>query len=326
MRHLLVITNADAGSSDADSIEAAVTRLRRDAEVDTAATSDLDELRSVLQEVGDREVVIAGGDGSLHAAIACLADLGAFGDHLAAERVGPAEHAATDTSEVPRPPVLGLIPLGTGNDFARAVGIPLDPVEAAEALLAHEPTPVDLIVDDEGHVVVNAVHVGIGADANAKARPWKAVLGKVGLGALGYGIGALGAAVSATGWRLEVVADGEVLSDGSTPILQLGLANGHSVGGGTELAPEALPSDGRADLVLSEAVGPLARLRYGAKMREGRHTELPDVRLERVRHVRVRALEGHFRVNADGELSDPVTERTWVVRPGVFRLSHPPMD
>ena len=43
--------------------------------------------------------------------------------------------------------LVGLIPLGTGNDFARGVGIPLDPAEAARVVVAGNVAPVDLIVD-----------------------------------------------------------------------------------------------------------------------------------------------------------------------------------
>jgi hypothetical protein len=68
---------------------------------------------------------------------------------------------------------VGLVPLGTGNDFARGVGIPLDHIEAARLVRTGRPRPVDLIVDDSGGVVVNAVHVGAGADAAVKARPLK---------------------------------------------------------------------------------------------------------------------------------------------------------
>ena len=71
---------------------------------------------------------------------------------------------------------VGLIPLGTGNDFARGVGIPLEPVEAAKLIVSGVPTPVDLVTDDGGGLVVNAMHVGVGAEAAIRARPLKPLL------------------------------------------------------------------------------------------------------------------------------------------------------
>ena len=64
--------------------------------------------------------------------------------------------------------VIGLLPLGTGNDFARAMEIPLDAEEAARVLVDGEIRPVDLIVDELGGVVVNNVHVGAGAQASRR--------------------------------------------------------------------------------------------------------------------------------------------------------------
>jgi diacylglycerol kinase (ATP) len=59
--------------------------------------------------------------------------------------------------------------LGTGNDFARGVGIPVDHYSAARLIRTGEPQSVDLIVDDADGVVVNAVHVGAGAEALMRA-------------------------------------------------------------------------------------------------------------------------------------------------------------
>ena len=69
--------------------------------------------------------------------------------------------------------VIALLPMGTGNDFARAMDIPLDIEEAARVVLEGEVRPVDLIVDDTGQVVVNNVHVGAGAQASRRGARWK---------------------------------------------------------------------------------------------------------------------------------------------------------
>ncbi|MFN2320043.1 MAG: hypothetical protein ABR500_10235, partial [Dermatophilaceae bacterium] len=69
--------------------------------------------------------------------------------------------------------------------------------------------------------------------------------------------------------------------------------------------------------------GPLARIRYGAAMRRGRHHERDDVTHLEAREITVRAARGTFTVNTDGELSDPIRSRTWRVEPGAYRMLVP---
>ena len=167
MDPLLLITNADAGGAQHDALEVALGVLREDADVEVATTTNPGELDGVLHRAGCRSIVVAGGDGSLHAVVSAL-----HRRHELAERT------------------LGLIPLGTGNDFARALEIPLDPAEAAAALLAGKPRRMDLIVDELGGVVVNSVHAGASAQASRRGARWKERLGPYGFGILGYPIGA----------------------------------------------------------------------------------------------------------------------------------------
>lgn len=293
VQRILLITNADAGSNDDESAERAVSCLRESATVDVEATADQDDLTRALQARDDRDVVVAGGDGSLHAVVATLREL--------ADLSGP---------------VVGLIPVGTGNDFARGTGIPLDPEEAARLVLTATPTAVDLLVDDSGGIVINAVHVGVGAEAGREAKPWKARLGKG-----GYAVGAVIAGVKTSGLRLRVEADGRVVADGRRHLLQAGVANGSHVGGGTALAPDASPTDGLADVVLSFAVPPLARLLYAVHLRRGTHHERSDVHFIRAKRVSVSGEE--FWCNADGDLSGPVRSRTWTIEAGAVRMALP---
>lgn len=293
MERILLITNADAGTNDQDAVEAALDVLRRDADVEVAATSDPDELDAVLSRRNGRDVVVAGGDGSLHAVVAAL-------------------HGRDDLSG----PTLGLIPLGTGNDFARGVQIPLDPARAAEVVGHGREAQVDILADDAGGIVVNAVHCGIGADAGKEAKPYKARLGR-----LGYAIGALVAGLTSRGQRLRVTADGSVLADGRRRVLQVGVSNGAYVGGGTPLAPEADPTDGKLDVMVSFAVGRRDRLMYAAHLKRGTHEERHDVQAMRATRVEVRG--DHIYCNADGELTGPTRTRRWELEPGAFSMMLP---
>ena len=69
---MLVITNADAGTADEERLAEALAVLREEASVEVAKTSNPGELDGVLHRAGGRTVVVAGGDGSLHAVVAAL--------------------------------------------------------------------------------------------------------------------------------------------------------------------------------------------------------------------------------------------------------------
>jgi diacylglycerol kinase (ATP) len=294
VRSALFIANAQAGTSDQDAIRAAVDRLTHaGVDVDLRTTQGSGAIDDVVATRADRDVVVAGGDGSLHAVVGAL-------------------RRRRDLDG----PTIGLIPLGTGNDFARSVGIPLDPGEAAVVCARGAPHPIDLVVDDHDGVVVNAVNIGVGAEASRRAAGLKARLGR-----LGYAVGALAAGLTTNGLRLRVEADGTWLADGSEPVLQVGIGNGRFVGGGTPLTPDAHPSDAHADVVVSFAVGPVRRFLYAVQVERRTHLHRPDVRSARSAVVRVSGDE--FWCSADGELSGPHTDRTWSVLPSAFRMALP---
>ena len=298
MDPLLLITNTDAGGPQDEGLELALDVLRKDADVEVAATGNPGELDGVLHRAGCRSIVVAGGDGSLHAVISAL-----HRRHELADRT------------------LGLIPLGTGNDFARTLGIPLDPIEAAAALIRGRPRPLDLIVDELGGVVVNSVHAGASAQASRRGARWKERLGPYGIGILGYPIGAALAALRPPFVRLRIEADGEVISDMDQHILMIAVGNGASVGGGTELTPDADPEDGMLDVMVSFATGPLERLAYAWKLRTGDHDERSDVIALRARQVTVSGED--FFLAADGEISGPERRRSWHLEQGAYSMIIP---
>ena len=303
MDSLLVITNRGAGTADDETLDRALASLFDEVSVEVTATSNPGELDGVLHRAGSRTIVVAGGDGSLHAVVAAL-------------------HRRHDLKNA----VLGLIPLGTGNDFARAMDIPLDTEEAARLLVHGEVRPVDLVVDELGGIVVNHVHVGAGAQASRRGHRWKVRLGKVGykklnLGKLGYPIGAALSSVKPPYLRLRVEVDGKVIVDLDKPVLMVAIGNGTSVGGGAELTPRADAEDGKVDVMISRALGPFARFAYAAHLALGRHHERDDVIYLRGTTVSVSGEE--FYCAADGEVSGPERQRTWHVEPAAYSMVLP---
>jgi diacylglycerol kinase (ATP) len=294
VEHILLIANASAGTHEQEALDAALSVLRELADVKVESTSDADDLVRALSENDKCSVVVAGGDGSLHAVVNALHRL---------DRLGSTP--------------VGLIPLGTGNDFARGVGIPLDPEEAARLVASGHTTSTDLIVDDTGLVVTNNAHLGVGAEASRAAHKWKPRLGRV-----GYALGALSAGYDPQFVRVTVTVDGRTVVR-RRRVAQVAIGNGSRVGGGTELLPGADPADGQLVVIVSRARGALRRFAYLARLRRGKHHLMKEV--DRTTGCTVVVEGDPFYVITDGEISGvPSRRRSWELRAGAIEMYLPP--
>lgn len=289
MKNALLIANANAGTADHENIEAAISALRGSFEIRVTETGTPIELDAAIElRVKDEMVIIADGDGSLHAVIRSLYDAGNLQDV-----------------------VLGLIPLGTGNDFARGASVSLDPAEAAQGLRSGTEDPVDLVIDDAGGIAINAVHLGASAEAGDAAQSWKSRLGKV-----GCVFGALVAGFSKQGLHERIEVDGAEVSH--SRVASVAINNGPFVGGGTRLGTGADPASGLLHIHVSHAYGPLSRLGYAFQVRLGSHVKRQDVVALRGHSISVSGEP--FTYSADGEIEGNISGRTWTVRPGAVRM------
>ena len=290
---LLLLTNAAAGSFG-EGIDAALAVLREGADVRVQACDDPGKLPSLLAGSDGRRIVVAGGDGTMHNVLQALAN--------------------TDGLSADTP--LALLPMGTGNDLAGALGIPLDPEQAARTALHGRTRALDLAVDEDGDVLANVAHVGVGAEAARRAAALKGALG-----AAAYPVGATAAGVTSTGWELAVEVDGVTLSGAGDRVLMVAVANGRRVGGGTPVAPGAEPDDGLLDVMVCFATGPVERVSFATDLKHGTHVDRDDVRLARGRRVTISGEQ--FRANVDGEVLGPYRDRVWTVRPRAWSLLVP---
>lgn len=292
----VVVTNPGTGAA---ALAQALDVLRTAGDVRVEATEGPDELDAVLDGLGGSAatLVVAGGDGTMHAVVGAL--------HRRGELEGT---------------TLGLVPLGTGNDFARGNGLPLAPADAARVVVGGQSRPMDLLVDDHGEVVVNSVHAGAGSVATLRAERWKQRLGRV-----GYPIGAALTAVRPPTLRLTVEVDGAVVATPEHRVLQVAVGNGPQVGGGTELVPSARPHDGQLDVIVSRPVGATGLASYAVDLVRGRHHRRSDVRAVRGRSVSVSTEEtgDEFWCSADGETYGPVRRRSWRLVPAAYSLLVP---
>ena len=201
---------------------------------------------------------------------------------------------------------LGVIPGGTANDFVRASGLPLDPVEAA--ILAVTGTSLrrlELGRLSDGRPFVNCASAGL---ASVAAR--RAALLKPRLGTLAYAAGAVRAAIGAEPLRCLVRAGGETVFDGAA--WQLIVAVTGAFGGGSAVGA-ADPSDGVLDVAVLPAGSRIGLARRAWGMKRGTIAEQRDVEHHRAPVIEVELPPG-TEVNADGEVRERGLERVTVER------------
>ena len=223
---------------------------------------------------------------------------------------------------------LGVVPIGSGNDFVRGLGLPRDPRAALERVFAASgDARIDL-----GQVCVDGqaprrfgISAGIGMDAwvcaQVDASRAKAGLNRFGLGSFSYGLMTLSAA-----WNLET-ANGNVTF--TTPygrhrqdlsnLIFLACMNFPWEGGGVPIAPEASAVDGCFSVCFAENLG---RSQVFAKLpllALGRHPHTEGVTLLKASRVEVQ-LEMPLYVHADGEVPGRVRRVTFDVLPQKLRV------
>ncbi|MEA2384058.1 MAG: hypothetical protein QOH72_4029 [Solirubrobacteraceae bacterium] len=189
--------------------------------------------------------------------------------------------------------VLGVLPGGRGNDFARTIGLPLDAVAACDVLAHGRPAPIDLGAAN-GRTFLGIASLGFDSDANRIANEAPPQLGR-----LVYVYGAFRALTAWKPARFTVEVDG----DGTEFVgWSVAAANSGFYGGGMRLAPHARLDDGALDVILVRDCSKLRCALTLPKVFRGSHIRDPNVTELRGAEVRVSA-DRPFTVYADG---DPV--------------------
>jgi len=276
--HWRLILNGKATGNE-DVREAVATLRERGVQLEVRVTWESGDAERYVAEAiahGVDTIIAAGGDGTLSEVAETLA-----------HREEPADAL----------PSLGLLPLGTANDFATAAEIPDAPLAALE-LIRHAPArPVDLLrIDADGKMwwCANVASGGFGTEVTVETdEGLKKVLG--GLAYLVTGVSRLGRIDPI---QARVRAPGFEWAGG---FIALGVGNGRQAGGGQVLCPEALIDDGLLDVtVIPELSGEVAST-FAALVKGGKRGALEQV-AERVQApwVEIEA-ELPLTLNLDGE-------------------------
>ncbi len=209
--------------------------------------------------------------------------------------------------------VLGVLPGGRGNDFARMLGIPRDLPAACAVLARGVEREVDL-GDVEGRAFVGIASLGFDSDANRLANEAPKRLGKS-----VYAYAALRALAAWKPARFEIAVDGEPTR--AFMGYSVAAANSRYYGGGMDIAPAAELDDGLLDVVLVGHVPKRRALLNMRKVFDGTHVDTPSVEVLRAPQLHVTS-DRPFVVYADG---DPIgqTPVKISVRPRALRVLAP---
>lgn len=245
---------------------------------------------------GADRVIAAGGDGTVH--------------EVARGLIATADERGTEAE-----PSLGIVPLGTGNDFATAAGISDQPLEALETALETPARPVDIGLVNETSFL-NMATAGFGTEVTTSTpEELKQVLGSV-----AYILTGLTHMTSIQPVEARVTAPD---FEWSGPLLVLAVGNSRLAGGGHRLCPEALIDDGALDVRI---VPDIESGRFGATLKALVRDDLRELERDitgtRAPWVVVEAPEG-LHVNLDGEPMSGTRFR-FEVQPDRLRIHLPP--
>jgi len=236
-RKAQLILNGKAAGNDA--LQNAVAQQRAAGhQIKVRVTRKKGDARRFAAEAGEADLLIAaGGDGTLNEVV----------------------HGLMDLSNGARP-ALGVVPLGTANDFATGCGIPRKLERALALCLEGQSVPIDIGKANE-HWFLNAASVGFGAEVTATTPPeLKRLLGHAAYTVMGA---ILASNVHHYHGRLTL-PDREII--GSGPVAIVG--NGRQTGGGIQVAPRARIDDGLLDLLVVRQIPATALLTAARELQE----------------------------------------------------------
>ncbi len=254
--------------------------------VETTGRGSARDLGRQAAGSGELAVIAVGGDGTVHEVANGLLDAGA-------------------AASMP-PPALGVLPVGTGNDFAKLVEGTADPLRLYNAFESGAIRRFDagrVRWDGGEQWVINAAGLGIDVEVVRQFEKLPRLPGMV-----GYLVALLRALAHYRAVAVTVRVDG---AEERLRVMMVAAANGRCIGGGFHLCPEARPDDGRFDVCIIRRLGPLGIARTLPRVLRGTHGKLSTVIMLRGAHVEIEIDEPKPLVfQLDGELHEAGAARS----------------
>lgn len=187
----------------------------------TWEAGDAERLVQELVEIGCSTIVAGGGDGTQNEVSAAIYQI-----------------------EESKRPALAVLPLGTANDFARGLGLPLEPLEALQVAISTEPQLIDLVrVNDRSFI--NMATAGYGTQITVETPE----LQKKILGGLAYVVQGITKAGGANAISANITSEG---FNWQGKFMALALGNGIQAGGGQRMCPNASINNGLIEITVIE--------------------------------------------------------------------------
>lgn len=212
-------------------------------------------------------VAAVGGDGTVHEVINGLKDTNA---------------------------VLGIIPLGTGNDFARFFNIPKNIKKALEILINGKVNIIDSAIINKYITCNNIANIGIDADVALEVAKFKKFLS----GIFAYLIGLFNVLIKYKPYDINIDIDGKKIK---RKIMLAAFGNCSFYGGGFKILPDANPKDGFIDIIIVNKINKLKLLFLLPMAIIGKHTLLKCVETYKAKNIRVN-MEKEVAICVDGEV------------------------
>jgi diacylglycerol kinase (ATP) len=303
MKVLFLINKNSGGRSLNQSIERALERFDEAGwqviTVRTGSTSEAEEHVTSAEEQGYELLVIGGGDGSIH--------------HLV-------QHLPLGTPDKPVGLPFGVIPMGSGNDFYRGIGAPLDPWAAADNIVNGKPIPVDIglaepitksgnLRDEKPIRFTNTA--GIGIDSQTLVTRTKA---PASLSAR-YELLFLLTLIWMKPLRVRIEADNWTKDQEAYWIL---CCNNGTIGTGMKIAPEAKFNDGLMDIVIVDKIPKMRFIVNLPKVFKGTHLSVKGFSVVQAKSLILQA-EPDLNLAIDGDLEFKAPARVSIL-PGALRL------
>jgi len=293
MARTKIILNPIAGRGYAGKVEPEIRRLLEAEQLDfdlelTAAPGHAVELAKQAVLDGCDIVVAAGGDGTTHEVM----------NGLMASTDGLAQVHSRDQLHGRVAGTLGILPIGSGCDFANTMGIPSDLLTACRRLVDGQDKVVDVAwVDLPGQPTRyfdNTINIGFGGTVTREARKIKYLRGM----ALYLPIVLKTVFLYLNSPRVTIRTDDEELT---LPVVMVSVANGSREGGSFYVAPSARPDDGILDLCIVHKVGRLAMLGLIPRFLKGTHVGHEAITMLNARHIHITSPDDLI-AHVDGEM------------------------